>query len=152
MGYDLHITRRDFWADNGDGVPITLDDWKQYIATDPEMRLDGYAEATTTSGDSVRMEMEGIAVWTKHSQNGIDGNMAWIYHTGDRIVAKNPDEEMIGKMCRIASLLNAKVQGDDGETYAEDGTIVNTDGSSIHSTSCAEDEHRKSMKPWWKIW
>jgi len=56
-----------------------------------------------------RTEEEGIAVWTKHSQNGIDGNLAWIYHSRDCIVAKNPDEEMIGKMCRIARHLNAKV-------------------------------------------
>lgn len=107
MGYNLHITRRDFWADDVEGVPITLEDWKRYIATDPEMRLAGYAEAKTTSGDSVRMEMAGIAVWIKHSQNGIDGNMAWICHSGDRIVAKNPDKEMIGKMCRIAAHFNA---------------------------------------------
>jgi hypothetical protein len=59
---------------------------------------------------------------------------------------------MIGKMCRIASHLNAKVQGDDGETYAEDGTIANTDGSSVHSPSCAQDGQRKPTKTWWKFW
>ena len=102
MGYDLHITRRDFCAVEGRGDSISLDEWKRYIAVDPELQLDGYAETTTKSGQYLRMEMEGIAVWTKHSQNGIDGNFAWIYHSHDCIVAKNPDEEMIMVADRIA--------------------------------------------------
>ena len=44
MGYEIHITRKTEWFDE-DGPEISLEDWKAYIASDPEMRLDGYAEA-----------------------------------------------------------------------------------------------------------
>ena len=82
MGYDLHITRRDFCAVEGRGDSITLDEWKRYIA--------------------------------RH--------------------------------------LNAKVQGDDGETYAEDGTIVDADVSVGHSLSNTQDERQEPKRPWWKYW
>jgi hypothetical protein len=37
-------------------------------------------------------------------------------------VVKNPDTEILKKMWLIAQSLGAKVQGDDGETYGEDGS------------------------------
>lgn len=154
MGYELHITRREFWADEDNGSPIALDEWKAYIATDPELRHDGYAEATTNTGETVRIEVDGIAVWTAYSKSGIDGNCAWIYHSGDCIVAKNPDKEIIGKLHRIAQDLDARVQGDDGEFYAEDGTRIETDvpenDSLSGDTNAREDVLPK--RPWWRFW
>ena len=43
MGYEIHITRKMEWFDKG-GPNISLEDWKAYISSDPDMRLDGYAE------------------------------------------------------------------------------------------------------------
>ena len=40
MGYDLHITRRTDWPD--DGSSITFDDWMAVASADPELRPDGY--------------------------------------------------------------------------------------------------------------
>jgi len=37
MGYDLHITRRDDWSDQGHD--ITSDEWLKLIAADPELTL-----------------------------------------------------------------------------------------------------------------
>jgi hypothetical protein len=37
-----------------------------------------------------------------------------------RIVSKNPSNFMIAKMCQLARVLGARVQGDDGEFYGDD--------------------------------
>jgi hypothetical protein len=49
LGYDIHITRADNWLD-AQQQPITLDAWLDYVRTDPEMRVDGPAEAHTDDG------------------------------------------------------------------------------------------------------
>ena len=43
MGYDVHITRKENWFD--DEPQIDIDGWRDLVASDEEMRLDGYAEA-----------------------------------------------------------------------------------------------------------
>jgi hypothetical protein len=45
MGYELHITRKRDWSDAG--PEITLDEWLALVRSDPDMRLDGFAEAQT---------------------------------------------------------------------------------------------------------
>ena len=116
MGYDIHITRASHWTDS-EKAPISLDEWKSYIATDPEMRLDNFAEATTTAGETLWIESEGIAVWNAYSGHEKDGNMAWFSHWRGAIKVKNPDEEILEKMRKIAHTLGAKVIGDEGELY-----------------------------------
>jgi hypothetical protein len=117
MGYDLHITRQQDWFDDEIDKKISLEEWKTYVANDPEMRLDNYAEATTTSGELIWTESEGLSVWTKYSGNGMKGDFAWFDYYNGNIECKNPDEEIIRKMLFIAQQLSAKVQGDDGEEY-----------------------------------
>ena len=117
MGYELHITKQENWFDDDDSRQISFDEWMQILADDKEMRLDNFAEATTTSEDTIRVESEGLSVWTKYSGNGLNGNYAWFNYSQGSIVCKNPDDEIIGKMLDIAGRLNAKVQGDDGEIY-----------------------------------
>lgn len=147
MGYEIHITRKTEWFDE-DGPEISLEDWKAYIASDPEMRLDGYAEATMENGDVFRTEHDGIAVWTAYSGHGVDGNMAWLYPGSCGIVAKNPDREILAKMFEIAQALGARVVGDEGEEYG-------TDGEMAEAAEAAEEAASPGMKqakrPWWKI-
>jgi hypothetical protein len=64
MGYDIHITRRSDWSDKA-GPAITLEEWKKLVASDSEMRLDGFAEASTSDGKKIRIEREGLSVWIK---------------------------------------------------------------------------------------
>lgn len=116
MGYDVHVTRAKSWLESG-ADPISLDQWLAYVEADPEMRFDGYAEASLPDGHSLRVESDGLAVWTAYSGNGGDANMAWFDWCRGRIVVKNPDEEIIGKMKRVAQDLGASVQGDEGELY-----------------------------------
>ena len=37
MGYNLHITRKDFWAVEV-GPAISLDEWQEYVALDEEIK------------------------------------------------------------------------------------------------------------------
>ena len=98
-------------------MPISLDEWKKYVTYDPEMRMDNYAEATTPAGETLRIDEEGLAVWTEYSRHCIGGNMAWFAHWRGAIMVKNPDQEILDKMKRIAQALGAQVIGDEGERY-----------------------------------
>jgi hypothetical protein len=115
MGYDVHLTRAGNWTES-ESVPITLDEWRQYVAGDAEMRMDNSAEAETDAG-TLRYENEGLAVWTAYSGHDPKGNMAWFDYFKGRIDVKNPDDEILEKMKQIAGALQAKVVGDDGEEY-----------------------------------
>lgn len=117
MGYDIHITRGEFWAMLSPGEEISLQEWLDYVARDPEMRLDGFADAKLQGGGVLRIEDPSVAVWTTYSKNGIDGTQAWMHWWGGNVNFKNPDEEILGKMLDVAKALNARVQGDDLEFY-----------------------------------
>jgi len=140
MGYDIHLTRRTNWFDDG-GPEIALHEWRALVAIDPEMRLDGYAEARLPDGGVFRAEDPSLAVWLAYSGHGVDGNMAWIWHSGGNVMAKNPDAEIRAKMWRLAQALGARVQGDESEFYGPDGEALVEDrpGPQAH-------------KPWWRIW
>lgn len=117
MGYEVHITRAAEWVD-ADLAPITIEEWIAYVRSDPEMRLDAFAEASTTDGASIRVESPGVAVWTAWPAEPGDGGFAWFDHRGGWIVVENPDQAILAKALAIAERLGATVQGDDGELYA----------------------------------
>jgi hypothetical protein len=122
MGYDVHITRAECWTDSEEH-PISLDEWLAYVEQDPEMRHDGFAEAQIKgTGRLLRIERKGIAVWMAYSRHLEGGNMAWFSHRFGAITVKNPDHEMLDKMCRIARFFGARVQGDEREIYEESST------------------------------
>lgn len=121
MGYELHITRKKEWFSEDD-APITLDEWIAYVKNDPEMRLDGFAEAQLEDGSVFRTEDPSLAVWVAYSRDGVDGGHAWMWHGGGNIQAKNPDREIVAKMWRIAQRFGARVVGDEGEEYGADGS------------------------------
>lgn len=144
MGYEIHITRKEYWADEN-GTPITLEEWLAYVETDPEMRSDGYAEAKSPDGSVIRVDNPGIAVWTAWSQHSEGGGMAWFSHFEDCVSMKNPDNEVLKKMYQMAEALNAKVQGDEGEIY--DAT-----GESNWQAQRQAENVEPAQKPWWKFW
>lgn len=147
MGYELHITRRDFWAEPGSD--ISLDEWKAYVASDAEMRMDNFAEAPLEDGGVLRMESDGLAVWTKWANAGAAHGQAWIYWFEGTIDAKNPDLEFRRKIFAIATALKAKVQGDDGELYGADGEMIEEAQEVPAGGAHRSPEHPK--RPWWKI-
>ena len=122
MGYDIHITRKTNWFE--EEHKIGRDEWQVVVAADDEMRLDGYAEAKVGGGAVLRIESEGLAVWTAYSGHAANGNMAWFDFRGGDVVVKNPDAEILTKMWEISQKLGARVQGDDGELYGANGSVI----------------------------
>jgi len=147
MGYDIHITRQGNWFDENDSQKIALDEWKDFLNKDPEMHVYSSVETATTSGKTLLIENEGLAVWTKYSGDGLNGNHAWFDYRNGNIAVKNPDNEIISKMLDIAVRLSAKVQGDEGEIYER-----STNKEIVYKKTV--DNHNKSnkQKHWWKFW
>ena len=77
------------------------------------MRMQGAVETTTVSGETLRYENDGLAVWTGHP---VCRNV-WFDLRGGNVVVTNPDEIIIEKMREISATLNAKVKGESGEEY-----------------------------------
>ena len=88
MGYDLHIARTQLWF-NSEDDPITLYEWKAYVAGGPEMSLEGEAEVPIPDGGLLVYKNSGLAVWTKYSGHGRKGNKAWLDHFKGEISVKN---------------------------------------------------------------
>jgi hypothetical protein len=98
MGYDVHITRRAFWADAADA--ISKEEWLAIVENDPELQF--HPENGPV-----------FAVW--HDLDSPEAS--WLdWHDGN-IYSKNPDDALLEKMKQIARKLGARVQGDDGEFY-----------------------------------
>jgi hypothetical protein len=112
MGYDVHITRKKDWFDE-DGPPITEDEWRAYVASDLEMIISGVAEHTNPQGESIRLTHPLLTEWRRHSS----GSVVWFSYFEGNLTVKNPDDECIAKMRRVAARLQARVQGDEGEIY-----------------------------------
>ena len=145
MGYDVHITRKAEWFSE-EGAEISLEEWKRYVESDPEMRLDNFAEAETPNG-VLRVESEGISAWIGYSGHEVNGNKAWFYYFEGNVKVKNPDEEILKKMFSIAQSLNAKVQGDECEIYYENGQL-NRQAPTAKSKALRTDTSKK----WWQFW
>jgi len=141
MGYEIHITRQRNWFENNGAFEISISEWLTFLAEDSEMRLDNFAEATTSDGEIIRLESEGLAVWTKYSGDGINGNHAWFSYINGNIIVKNPDDEIIYKMLKISFILKANVQGDNGEFYQ----LLNENVFIRHVD-------KKEGEQWWKFW
>jgi len=122
MGYEVHITRKENWFD--DGLEISLPDWLDVVCTDPDMRYDGFAEASVGNNSVLRVEDPSIAVWLAYPSHLEDGNKAWFWLSNGNVVTKNPDEAILNKMIVIAHQLSGKVQGDEGEVYGANGEVT----------------------------
>ena len=98
MGYNLHITRREMWCD--EGKDITVDEWIGIVENDPELSIDS---------------KNGLyfAVWKPRHMS----EEYWLDWFQGNIYSKNPDQALILKMIEISKQLRAVVQGDDGEIY-----------------------------------
>ena len=98
-GYDLHVTRKESWADES-GPKITFVEWKAYVRSDHQISRD---TMNREEDFLVSLPKETFPVW-------YDVEFGEIY-------TKNPSKNAIRKLSEIAKKLKAKVQGDDGELY-----------------------------------
>jgi hypothetical protein len=101
MGYELHITRREFHADE-DGPEISAQEWLRLIESDDEL------EPVLENGPY-------FARFLGDCEYG--RGMGWFDWSEGCISTKNPDENILAKMLQLAETLDAQVQGDDGEIY-----------------------------------
>ncbi len=108
MGYDLHITRKDCWADEEDKSSISRDEWKAYVETDPEITLDP---------DN---PFEDYFLYIRAEENW----PLWFNPRLGNIYTKNPPTDVIEKIVTIAATLKARVQGDDQEFYDLNGNMI----------------------------
>src|SRR5215467_2831013 len=117
MGYDLHITRREDWADR-EVSEISLEEWLSYVDSDKELELtNGYD--LKIGSETQFQDRPGFCEWNGHPTEKEPNSRPWFDYWKGCIDTKNPDVPTIRKMMRMASALNAKVQGDDGEIYTE---------------------------------
>ncbi len=100
MGYDIHITRAEFWAEN-DAQRIDEDEWLRLVDADPQLQPDP--------------KNPGYTLWLGPSKY----EEPWFHWSSGNISTKNPDQAIVSKMLEIASRLGAHVQGDDGESYED---------------------------------
>ena len=143
MGYDIYITRKTDWFEE-DQPGISLAEWRACIDSDPELQLDGHAEAELQDGAVLRMEAPGLAVWIGHPEHGKQDGMAWLSWYAGNVTAKNPDTPTLQKMWSIAQALQAKVQGDDGELYDASGQMLPREAPPASTPA--------GRKPWWRLW
>jgi hypothetical protein len=129
MGYDIHIHRRADWTDEGDD--ISVEEWRGVIANDPALEEDGCVDWATEE-DSETVITPSAAV------RGTSGVIGGFYWDRGRIVCKNPSHDVLAKAHGVATALNARVQGDDGEFYASDGSPIE------------ENRPAAGKAPWWR--
>ena len=101
MGWEIHITRAEHWADS-DQQPITADEWLALVAADPELVIDP------------RDNGPYFALWLSHQ---VHDDHPWFDWSEGSINTKYPDRRTMGKALEIARRIGARVQGDDGELY-----------------------------------
>lgn len=113
MGYELHIFRGSEWS-AGDGG-ISAEEWASLVANQEDLRIVGFAEATTPDGSAVRYDNPGLTEWTGHP----DGHLRRFDFKNGRVDIKSPDDATVERTVQLARDLRARVQGDDGEFYGD---------------------------------
>lgn len=103
MSYELNIVRRFDWSNNEEKSNIALEEWLKYAEQDPEL----------TKSDELN-EYE----WTAYPYKEANGT-PWFKYNDGYVRSKNPDLLVIKKMLVMATAMNAKVQGEEGELYDE---------------------------------
>ncbi len=109
MAYSLHITKQKIYFDREIEFEITEMEWDNFIQKHKEFML---VDSIVENGMELKLKNTKIAKWTEP-----DGKNIWFKLYKGNISVVSPDEIAINKMKEIATIFNAKVQGDDGEEY-----------------------------------
>lgn len=139
MGYELHIIRKKNWEDDEEPSVITIEEWRQYVDTDPELEWTN----NTVGGKYGAAHCE----WTAHPTEKRSNWRPWFAYFKGAVDAKYPDEHTVRKMLKIADKLNARVQGDDFEYYDEEMI------AEVFSSQQSKKKIDTGVpKPWWRFW
>jgi hypothetical protein len=141
MSWEVHVTRADHWT-QGRQHQITLEEWLAYAESDSELAISGsdYIDLAITRELALVTQRIPAVAWLR-SESEKDPVIFW-WAEGS-IDAKNPTERERAKMFQIATHLNAKVQGDDGELYDEHGL-------EIMRPNQQQDKKSTSTRTWWR--
>jgi hypothetical protein len=106
MGYSLYITRREHWHDDS-GPEIALLEWQQVVESDATLSWE------PDLGDH-------FATWS----GATSPEPPWLIWDNGNLESKYPPVDFIRKMASLASQLNARVVGEEGELYGPDGVAI----------------------------
>jgi hypothetical protein len=125
MGYHISILR----TVRGKHSEIGLDEVKEVVATNSGWKYENDQDKTFTY---ISDSKEVVALW----------------HSGGELWTKNPDEDAIACMVVLAGKLNARVRGDENETYrsATDTYIHPDDISSIERQNTESKVRERNSK------
>ena len=105
MGYDLHITRADWWTGSAE-YPISLDEWINYADASPQF---------------LRHPVD--APLSLYEMTGPGAAGYWMQWRDGRILAPKAGA-VASDLAAIADQLGARAVGDDEEEYHPDGTFT----------------------------
>ncbi len=154
MGYDVTITRKTVDLD-GDYYDrsnfqteknITLNEFEKLLAEDNEMKIEIINGAE-------------CLVWTNFPEWKKEfGNFPFEIRNGE-ITIKNPSGILLDQMIYISKYVNARVEGDDRETYDwnDDGDIITIPATDENDDEEYEEDYKQlpkksETKKWWKFW
>lgn len=120
MRYEVFITRRANWADTGSD--ITLTEWLSYLSIDKSLQRDAlFDSARNKENDAPENPTHVIwSDWPGHS----DGKEARFRLEDGNVVASESDEDVRKKLFIMAHVLEARVQGIEGEVYDANGKAL----------------------------
>lgn len=166
MRYEVFITRRDNWADKG--ADISLTEWLSYLSIDKSLQRDALFDSAR-NGTSDMSENPTHVIWTEWPGHS-EGKEARFRLEDGNIVASDSDQAIRKKLFIMAHVLEAKVQGIDGEVYDANGNASAsvkrtakasskrkkvTDGSTPSDQAIQSTTSRKAPQPqkgWWQFW
>lgn len=139
MGCSLALA---YASDPAPDKSISINEWRELIASDREMLPLKSAERTLVNGDSSNFKNDGLAMWTSYSSSGTKGPAIFFFNNG-RIVCKNADKEILHKMLDLSEKLKAKVEGEEGQEFvrSEDFKVTIKKNEGVNY----------SDNPWWKL-
>jgi len=107
MGYSIHIVRQ---TADGSEVPITLDEWKAYVASDPDLV---YPEPghPNYSGETLAL---------LPSESAPPEDWQWLSWGSGSISSDYPQLPMLKKMAQAVRHFGAVVVSDDGDVWTID--------------------------------
>jgi hypothetical protein len=75
----------------------------------------------------------------------------WLDWGRGEIFTKNPRRKLVEKMIQIASRLNAKVQGDEGEVYIDGSQVPDDDETERNLELIRQRPSSARRRSWWRM-
>jgi hypothetical protein len=111
MGYHLIITRRADPDDPESGPPITLEEFERVVLTDPRFRVDDHGDTSFVWWSRIPTEWEFLPP-------------AYLRWVEGNIRTNHPPRPLITIAHEIATALDARLVGEEGEGYGADGREI----------------------------